>query len=183
MTETPVLTVGRFLLRPWSAEDVDFVLDAARDPAIGRFSSVGTATSPVAAREWIRTRIEPDRRDWVVVMATERVGRVSLAHINSRDAVAEIGYWVLPGYRRQGVASAAVAVVEEHAFAVEALCRLVIKHEPENHASCALATSRGYLAEGTERGAFERHGARRDLHVHGLLAADRVTAGQETTGG
>jgi len=171
---TPVLTTGRFVLRPWSLDDVDFVVGAASDPEIRRFSSVGVATSPAAAEEWLRTRVEPDRRDWAVVMATDPVGRVSLAHINAQDGVAEIGYWVLPKYRRQGMASAAVEIVEEHAFASEGLSRLVIKHEPENQASCALATSRGYLAEGTERGAFERHGARRDLHVHGLLAADRA---------
>ena len=181
MDATPVLTVGRFVLRPWVLDDVDFVIGAAQDPAIGRFSSVGIATSPVAAQEWLRTRTEPDRRDWVVVVAAESVGRVSLAHINPRDGVAEIGYWVLPEHRRQGVASAAVAIVEEHAFAAEGLARLVIKHEPENHASCALAASRGYRAEGTERGAFERHGARRDLHVHALLAADRETTGSEST--
>jgi RimJ/RimL family protein N-acetyltransferase len=174
VTATPVLTVGRFELRPWSSGDLDFVIAAASDAAIGRFSSVGTATSPAAALEWLGTRTEPGRRDWVVVSADEPIGRVCLAHINSRDGVAEIGYWVLPEYRRQGVASASVAIVEEHAFAAEGLSRLVIRHEPENQASCALALSRGYLAEGTERGAFERRGARRDLHVHGLLAADRA---------
>jgi len=172
---TTVLTVGRLLLRPWATHDVDFVLAAARDSAIGRYSSVGTATSPAAAQQWISARVEPDRRDWVVVMASQPVGRVSLARINPTDGVAELGYWVLPEVRRQGVASDAVAIVEQHAFVTERLSRLVIRHELENQASCALATSRGYLAEGTERSAFERHGLRRDLHVHGLLATDNAS--------
>ena len=180
MVTRPVLTVGRFVLRPWSLDEVDFVMAAAGDPVIGRFSSVGTATSRAAAKEWLRTRFEPDRRDWVVVIASEPVGRVSLAHI-SRDSAAEIGYWVLPEFRRQGVASAALAIVEQHAFTTKDLYRLAIKHEPENQASCALALSRGYLAEGIERGAFERHGARRDLHVHGLLVSDRTVASSHRT--
>jgi RimJ/RimL family protein N-acetyltransferase len=154
--------------------DVDFALRAASDPEIGRFSSVGAATCSPDAEEWIRAREEPDRRDWVIEMKGMPVGRVSLAHIDHSDAVAECGYWVLSEHRRQGLASAAVAAVEQHAFESEHLVRLVIRHEPENRASCALALSRGYLAEGTERGAFERRGARRDLHVHGLLRTDRA---------
>ena len=172
MTPVPPLALGGFTLRPWSIDDVDLVLRAARDPEIRRYSSVGTSTTPAAAESWIRQRAEPDRKDWVIALKGEPVGRVSLAHINLSDGVGEIGYWVLPEHRRRAAATTAVAMVERHAFEVAGLSRLVIKHEPENVASCELALSRGYLAEGTERGAFERHGKRRDLHVHGLLITD-----------
>lgn len=173
MAFTPVLATGRIHLRPWSMHDVDFAMDAASDPDIGRFSSVGVSTSLRAAQNWIEGRDEPDRRDWVVEVEDAPVGRVSLARINASDAVAEVGYWMLPPHRRQGLASSAVGTVEQHAFVAEGIARLVIRHEPENQASCALALSRGYLVEGIERGAFERRGARRDLHVHGLLSTDR----------
>lgn len=88
------------------------------------------------------------------------------------DGVAEVGYWLLPEHRGHGLASAAVGVVEEHAFDSLGLARLVIRHEPQNRRSCRLAERRGYLKEGTQRGAFERQGLRRDLHVHALLATD-----------
>ncbi|MFL6180115.1 MAG: GNAT family N-acetyltransferase [Actinomycetes bacterium] len=89
-----------------------------------------------------------------------------------RRPVAEVGYWVLPDHRRQGVASTAVEAAEMHAFNDVGIVRLFIRHEPDNVASCALADSRGYQPEGVQRGAFTRAGARRDLHVHGLLATD-----------
>ncbi|HEX5018616.1 MAG TPA: GNAT family N-acetyltransferase [Actinomycetes bacterium] len=172
MEQVP-LSAGDFLLRAWTASDLDFVLAAARDPEIARFSSVGVSVTPEAGREWIRKRAVHDRLDWVIEHAGAPIGRVSVAHINTEDSVGEIGYWVIPERRRARVATTAVAAVEQHAFSALGLMRLVIKHEPENHASCALALSRGYLAEGTERGAFSRAGARRDLHVHGLLITDR----------
>ena len=172
----PTLSAAASLhLRPWTPDDIDFVLEAAADAAINRYSSVGTATSVDAATAWIASRSEADRLDWVITNRGTPVGRVSLAHINHADGVAEVGYWVLPAHRRQSSASNAVREVERYAWYELSLARLVIRHEPENEASCAFALSRGYQAEGTERGAFERHGARRDLHVHGLLRTDPVS--------
>jgi RimJ/RimL family protein N-acetyltransferase len=174
MRSVPVLRAGEYVLRPWTLGDTDFVLEAARDPEIARFSSVGTSVTPDAARHWIEKRHADDRLDWVVERSGDPLGRVSLAHIDVNDDVAEVGYWVVADQRRRGVASTAVAAAESHAFEELGLVRLFIRHEPENVASCALAESRGYLAEGTQRGAFTRAGARRDLHVHGLLATDEV---------
>ncbi|MFL6182678.1 MAG: GNAT family N-acetyltransferase [Actinomycetes bacterium] len=172
MPPVPLLHAGRYLLRAWTPDDLDFVLAAARDEQIGRYSSVGTSVDRAAALRWISSRHSPDRLDWVVEHSGIPIGRVSLAHIDYDDQVAEVGYWVLPDHRRQGVASTAVEAAEMHAFNDVGIVRLFIRHEPDNVASCALADSRGYQPEGVQRGAFTRAGARRDLHVHGLLATD-----------
>lgn len=180
MPAVPVLDVpdsnaGRIVLRGWSLtpRDIAAVTHAATDHDIARFSSVGVATNDELAAAWIRSRDEPDRLDWAVATSMTVVGRVSLAHIDHVDGVAEVGYWLLPEHRGKGMASAAVGVVEQHAFAALGLARLVIRHEPENQRSCLLAQRRGYAAEGTQRGAFERAGRRRDLHVHARLATDQ----------
>jgi ribosomal-protein-alanine N-acetyltransferase len=117
-------------------------------------------------------RREPDRLDWMVSSEEGAVGRVSLAHIDYGEGVAEVGYWILSESRRQGFASLALGLVETHAFTELGLGRLVIRHEPDNTASCAFADRKGYRAEGTQRGAFVRGGVRRDLHVHSRLADD-----------
>jgi RimJ/RimL family protein N-acetyltransferase len=162
------------MLRGWSLSDADIaaVVRASQDPDTGRYSSVGAATTADQAATWIREREEPDRLDWAIATDHAVVGRVSLAHIDTVDGVAEVGYWLLPEHRGRGIATAAVGVVEEHAFDSLGLARLVIRHEPENQRSCLLAQRRGYLEEGTQRGVFERGGLRRDLHVHALLATD-----------
>ncbi|MCZ3389970.1 MAG: GNAT family N-acetyltransferase [Actinomycetia bacterium] len=172
--KVPELTNGRFVLRGWILADADIavVVRAAQDPDIARYSSVGSAKTPEEAERWIRTRDVPDRLDWVITTSTQLLGRVSLAHIDSTDGVAELGYWLLPEHRGRGLASAAVGTVEQHAFGPVRLGRLTIRHESQNDRSCLLAQRRGYLTEGTARGAFVRDGQRRDLHVHALLATD-----------
>jgi RimJ/RimL family protein N-acetyltransferase len=160
------------VLRAWTPGDVAFVLAAAQDEEISRYSSVGMSVDRAAALRWISSRHSHDRLDWVIEHSRIPIGRVSLAHIDRDDQVAEVGYWVLPDRRRQGVASTAVGAAEIHAFDEVGIIRLFIRHEPDNVASCALANSRGYQPEGIQRGAFTRAGARRDLHVHGLLATD-----------
>jgi RimJ/RimL family protein N-acetyltransferase len=167
------MPAGRFQLRGWRSSDAEVALAAARDPEIARYSSVGVSLTTEGALRWLRARHASDRIDWVVEHDGQALGRVSLAHIESEDQVAEVGYWVLPEHRRQGVASEAVAAVESYAFDDLDIVRLFIRHEPENVASCEFANSRRYLAEGTQRGAFTRAGKRRDLHVHGLLVTDR----------
>ena len=168
------LSQERIVLRQWSLTDADIamVVRAAQDPAIARFSSVGAATSAQLAAAWIQSRDEPDRLDWAITTSDNVLGRVSLAHIDEIDGVAEIGYWLLPEYRGRGLASEAVGAVEHHAFGQLSLGRLVIRHEPQNDRSCLLAQRRGYLAEGTQRSALVRDGERRDLHVHARLATD-----------
>lgn len=172
MSAAPVLNAGRYVLRPWLLSDVDFVMHAARDPDIATYSSVAAAATAPQARAWIESRTAGDRFDWVIDTTSHPVGRASLAHIDQEDRVAEVGYWVLSRHRRRGVASTALEALEGFAFGMLGIHRLYIRHEPENLPSCALAASRGYLPEGTQRGAFERDGRRRDLHVHALLVSD-----------
>jgi RimJ/RimL family protein N-acetyltransferase len=176
VTEVPLLESGRLRLRGWrlDADDVELVVTAATDPQIRAYSSVGQARSPDDARRWLEARDAVDRLDWVVELSGEPAGRVSLAHIDTSDGVAEFGYWLLAAHRGQGLAGEAVRLVESYAFDVLQLGRLEIRHEPANSASCALAARCGYLAEGTARGAFVRGGRRLDLEVHARLASDRA---------
>jgi RimJ/RimL family protein N-acetyltransferase len=172
--DVPGLDAERIVLRGWTLtpRDITAVTSGAADPDIARFSSVGVATTPKLAAAWIRSRDEEDRLDWVISSPNAGLGRVSLAHIDPVDGVAELGYWLLPEDRGRGIATAVVGAVEQHAFSALGLARLVIRHEPENQRSCLLAQRRGYQEEGTQRGAFERQGVRRDLHVHARLATD-----------
>lgn len=170
----PVLSGQSFVLRGWSVTDADVavVLHAAQDPEIARYSRVGSARTSEAATQWLRTRNVPGRLDWAVTASDTVLGRVSLGGIDEADGVAEFGYWLLPEHRGRGLASEAVGAVEGYAFRTLGLGRLVIRHEPENDRSCLLAERRGYLAEGTARGAFALGGRRRDLHVHARLVTD-----------
>ncbi|MGW4483069.1 GNAT family N-acetyltransferase [Amycolatopsis sp. NPDC004368] len=77
------------------------------------------------------------------------VGNVIRASLRS----AWIGYWVSSEIVRGGVATAAVALVTDHAFEAAGLHRLEATVRPENNASIRVLTKAGYRQEGL----FERY--------------------------
>ncbi|GAB3368501.1 GNAT family N-acetyltransferase [Amycolatopsis echigonensis] len=77
------------------------------------------------------------------------VGNVIRAALRS----AWIGYWVSSEIVRGGVATAAVALVTDHAFDAAGLHRLEATVRPENNASIRVLTKAGYRQEGL----FERY--------------------------
>ncbi|MFD2466272.1 GNAT family N-acetyltransferase [Amycolatopsis silviterrae] len=77
------------------------------------------------------------------------VGNVIRAALRS----AWVGYWVSSEIVRGGVATAAVALVTDHAFDVAGLHRLEATVRPENNASIRVLTKAGYRQEGL----FERY--------------------------
>src|SRR5207302_4459116 len=96
------------------------------------------------------------------------VGNVIRASLRS----AWIGYWVSSEVVRGGVATAAVALVTDHAFGPAGLHRLEATVRPENVASLRVLSKAGFRREGL----FERYldvaGAWRDHYVYGLTAED-----------
>lgn len=144
--EPPVITWDALRLRPWRGSDGALILRAARDPDIARYSTVGVATTPAAAEAWLRARHAPDRFDWVLEKGKTPVGRVSLASIDRHRRTAEIGYWVLPEFRRAGIASAAAAAAIDVGQSRLALAEVRIEHEGDNRPSCAIAQRLGFSA-------------------------------------
>ncbi|WP_033288216.1 GNAT family N-acetyltransferase [Amycolatopsis jejuensis] len=77
------------------------------------------------------------------------VGNVIRAALRS----AWVGYWVSSEIVRGGVATAAVALVTDHAFTVAGLHRIEATVRPENNASIRVLTKAGFRQEGL----FERY--------------------------
>ncbi|MFK0284042.1 GNAT family N-acetyltransferase [Streptomyces sp. NPDC090499] len=103
------------------------------------------------------------------------LGHVGINMIDRTFRTARVGYWVLPEERGRRVATRALALASDWAFAELGLHRLELGHALGHDASCRIALACGYGYEGTLRGAmFEagRQDAFRDVHLHGRLAAD-----------
>lgn len=86
------------------------------------------------------------------------VGNVVRASLRS----AWIGYWVSSDIVRGGVATAAVALVTDHAFAVAGLHRLEATVRPENTPSLRVLAKAGYRQEGLFERYLDVDGAWRD---------------------
>jgi [ribosomal protein S5]-alanine N-acetyltransferase len=120
------------------------VLRAASDPAIARYSTVGSARDQASAERWLRQRQADDRHDWVLQRADEAVGRISLASVDRRRGSAEFGYWVLPEHRRLGYVLNSLPEVMSFAEEELGLRYFRIEHEQQNRASCSVALRLGF---------------------------------------
>ena len=73
----------------------------------------------LAAERWITGDEERRRRDLSVDLVVERegevAGEVGLSSIDRAAARADVGWWTAPAHRRQGVASAAAALIVQWA--------------------------------------------------------------------
>lgn len=172
----PTLAAGDLVLRPWSAADAPAVLRLADDPAARAWSaSLRPVHTPEQARAWLAGRVGADRVHWAVSDSAtgEVVGRVGLHRIDDEQRDAEIGYGVLAGRRRTGVARQAVEAALRHAFGGLGLARVSLRHAVGNQASCAVARACGFTLEGVERSALDHgDGVRHDAHLHARLATD-----------
>jgi RimJ/RimL family protein N-acetyltransferase len=176
-SEPVEIVAGRLQLRPVAESRLPGLL-AAADAAL-------RITSPLADPERA-ARFVAATNDWadgdlcwgVYAVDGDLLGGISVFHVSADQADGELGYWVLPAARRQGVAGDAVRAVARFCFAGVGLRRLQLFHAVDNPASCATATGAGFLLEGTLRQGYRYHdGLVRDEHLHARLATDPEPSG------
>jgi RimJ/RimL family protein N-acetyltransferase len=98
------------------------------------------------------------------------VGHIWINIVGSRHA--EVGYWLLPDARRQGLATRSVRLISRWALRDLQLARLSLMTEPDNDRSQRVAERSGFVREGVLRSYKEMAGRRVDCVVFSLLPAD-----------
>lgn len=118
-------------------------------------TELGVRVSPewagiVPARDNLKAvRQDPAVQPWLsraVVLREARtlVGEVGFHHSPDELAVVEVGYEVLPGFRRRGLAAEAVRALTDWAFATGEASTVYATVAQENVASLALVRSLGF---------------------------------------
>lgn len=167
----PVLPAAHgLLLRPWEPADAPTFLSAYQDEEIRRWHT-RRPSSETRVLEWF----DRYRQDWqqekgghwaVTRSGGEVLGRIAMGSVNLDEAIAGVGYWVLPAARGAGVATSALTALSAWAMDEIGFCRLHLDHSTRNHASCRVATKSGYPPEGTMRSAGLHDDGRHDMHLH-----------------
>lgn len=149
----PPLRDGVLALRPWSVVDADALAAAWADPDIIRWTGVPEPSDTAAAARWLAG--EADRRsrglalDLVVDLDGVVAGEVGLAHIDADGRSADMGWWVAPAHRGQGLAVRAARLFARWALSELAIDSLTACCHPDNPASEAVARSVGFAPVGT----------------------------------
>ncbi|NUT36954.1 MAG: GNAT family N-acetyltransferase [Hamadaea sp.] len=173
-----VIEANGVRLRHPRVEDAPEVRRAFDDEATIRFLASVREPTLEFAEEWCTTgaaavRAEGGIRYLAVDSKTDAVvAAASLRRVQADRAQAEIGYWVAPWARGNGLAKSVVRALSTAAFEA-GLVRIELCVEWENVASQRVALASGYRREGVRRSAAARLDSERyDLIAYVRLATD-----------
>lgn len=185
-----VLTGERVELSAPVESDIDRIAALCRDPEVARWTTVPVPYErddaerfvlQTVADGWIsgRSCTWAIRRRRPMPGSPALIGMVSIDRIH--DAEAEIGYWLAPEARGQGLMTESVALVTGFAFQAPpsglGLQRLVWHAVAGNAASAAVARRTGFRFEGVRRlGALHRERRLDDWQAALLVSDPRVPA-------
>lgn len=176
------LSGDRVTLSPPEEADVDLVTEYCRDPEVQRWTTVPSPYERTDAAHFILDVVASGwatgtTATWAIRLEPggELRGMIGLDGIT--DGAAEIGYWLAPEARGQGVMTAAVELVCDHAFAAGSrgglgLRRIVWHAFLGNIPSAMVVRRAGFRFEGVRRLGGVQRGARFDDWSASLLRDD-----------
>lgn len=140
-----VLCSGQVLLRAYRLTDASWYV-AARDEVIFQWTTE-QRTLTVAETEATIARVNGAAAAVCLVIvdaaSDEPLGNLALS-LDLTQQVGEISYWLAPQGRGRGIATAAVTLLSQWAFATLALQRIYLKTREGNTASQRVAQRTGY---------------------------------------
>jgi RimJ/RimL family protein N-acetyltransferase len=164
-------------LEPLDRSHLDGLAGLAVDPLVVRFTRVPDPVPPGFPEAWLG-RYEEGRRDGtregfaIVGDGGDFLG-VAVAPRLDRDArTAELGYVVAREARGRGVATEALRLLTEWAFADAGMLRLELLISVDNPASKRVAERCGYVREGVLRSLHVKQDVREDTEIWSLLVDD-----------
>ena len=152
---------GDVTLRPWDRGDTVFVFDSCRDPDIQRWTKVPRPYTALDAATFIdrhaRAQPEDDSAFFAITRTDsgELLGSISYNTIDWAFRRAEVGYWVAPDARRQGVALAAVEALVMWGGTALGLVEVRLLAARGNVASQGVATRAGFTMTEVQPGACQ----------------------------
>jgi RimJ/RimL family protein N-acetyltransferase len=178
--EPTEITAGRLHLRPYSEADIDAVYACCQDPDIQRWTTIPVPYLRAHAEEYVRRNTAEGWRagtgdSFAVVDSIQNtlLASIGLVRFQNSQSIGEVGFWVVPDARGQGVATQATQVLARWAFAELGVMRLEWLAEVGNDASRRVAEKAGFTIEGMLRDRLiRRDGGRADAWIGSLLPRD-----------
>lgn len=178
----PEIRANGLILRCWEPRDAAQLLDAFADPGIQKWN-LRTVESRKEAQQLISSWRRGWKRhaavSWAVVRPADRdtvVGQVGFRALYPVDGMAEVSYWVVPGHRQRGIATAATGALSGWALDQLGLERLELVHSRANTASCRVALAAGFAQEGVKRRLQKHADGWHDMCLHSRLRGEAVSS-------
>jgi RimJ/RimL family protein N-acetyltransferase len=178
----PPLSDGVVTLRQWGEKgDVEVITAACNDQAIAEFLDlIPSPYTPDDARAYISLCrdgwADGTLTNFAIASAEtgEAVGSIGIRWLEPEQGVAEVGYWVAPEARGNGVCTRALRLVSRWVLQNCGMERLQLRADELNPASRNVAENAGFTQEGILRSSRfnPRQGRRVDFVMYSLLPAE-----------
>ena len=139
-------------LRPWLADDAQYLVSAWNDPSIAAGAVVPDNRTLADAQRWIAGCGQRERHllaiDRVIDVGGEPVGEVGVSSIDQRRGAALMGWWVHRVHRGQGYATRAVTTMLSELFASKhpaGVSTVLAEIGPDNRVSRQVAKRCGFV--------------------------------------
>lgn len=168
------LRAGSTLVREWQEADADSLARQANDRRVW-LGLRDAFPHPYAIEDAWRFIAMAQRQSPPTYFAIEVIGRVAggigyTEHSDVERIGAEVGYWLGCAFWGQGIATAALRLLTEHAFGVNVqLQRLYAVLFSSNPASARVLVKAGYYCEGTLRQSAIKDGQILDQWMYAIL--------------
>jgi len=183
VSDQPVLTTRRLVLRPFVADDALAVQVLAGAPEVADTTLHIPHPYPAgAAEQWIATHpVTWDAGTGVTYAITDAgsgvlMGAVGLT-IAPPHARAELGYWLGVPYWNRGYCTEGAAAVVAFGFTRLGLHRIQAHYLTRNPASGRVMEKLGMRSEGVSRHAVRKHDRFEDLEMYAILADEWIARG------
>lgn len=169
MSQPPVLKAAGVVLRPLETTDAPALFAAHGDPETHKYWSGPAHTSVEQTARYIEeTLAMPGAHVWAITESGgDALGRIALFTL--REGVGEIGILMRREATGRGLASKALQLVVDYAFAHLGLHRIGADIDPDNNASISLFLRAGFQREGLLRGNWKTHLGIRDSVIMAKL--------------
>jgi RimJ/RimL family protein N-acetyltransferase len=171
MTQTPSITTPRFICRPLKQSDEQALWPAFSDDDAMRYWGRGPFENREEFRDYLFDRGDTwGGRTWIC--EPKDGGKPVFRMVVSSDVeqVAEIGYIMVPGNERQGIARECISALITHLFRVEGFHRIFADVDPRNTRSNALLERLGFTREGHLRHTMKTHIGWTDTWLWAILS-------------
>lgn len=174
----PQLTTQRFELQDIAAEDQQFVFEGLSHPQVIPFYGVryNSFEATKTQMEFYDSLVKNGTGHWWKVVAKvtgERVGAIGYNNYSIQHNKAEVGYWLLPQYWKQGIISEVFPVVIDHLLNEIKVHRIEALVEEGNNDSNRSLERVGFIYEGTMRDCEIKEGSYISLRLYSLLSTDK----------
>lgn len=172
-----ILHTKRMELSAPTEADIDQITHICQDEDILKWTTVPSPYSRADAEFFVTQIVQPGWESksaltWAMRQGGDLIGMISLTALD--ESMYELGYWMAPVVRGQGLMVEAVQRVADYGFAADGLNlgRIEWHAYVGNAGSASVARRSGFTYEGLLRMEGLQRGKRHDSWVAGLLPTD-----------